>query len=198
MQQPKAPMNFSPFFTRPLQTGQQAMIEAVLSRFPEHILSLMLEHGIKIVPLLEAEQYLHASAALQKRGINVDAWPIAPAGLFVCEERTLYLRNMEEITIGHEIGHAVDLCLGNGVYRSSYDVRIRRAFADTREFVNPYSATGLDEFMAEGIRHYYEFNSSTSPWPKATRQRLQERTPELFTIIEEFFTPPAVPAAIAC
>ena len=75
--------------------------------------------------LRPGEPYRAASAALARLGIDVDAWPAPPAGLFVVEERTLYLRSRGAMTVAHEFGHALDCALGGGVYRSGVDPRVR-------------------------------------------------------------------------
>ena len=97
---------------------------------------------------------------------------LPPAGLFVVEERTVYLRSTSAMTVAHEFGHALDCALGDGVYRSGYDPQIRAAFAGASAFVTPYAATGLDEYFAESLRAYVGANDGASPWPKATRARL--------------------------
>ena len=91
------------------------------------------------------------------------------------------------MTVAHEFGHALDCALGGGVYRSGYDLRIRRAFAQARDFVTPYAATGLDEYFAESLRAYVEVNDAHSPWPKATRSRLAAVDPAMHAVIEELF-----------
>jgi hypothetical protein len=120
-------------------------------------------------------------------GVDVDAWPVPPAGLFVVEERAVYLRSASPMTVAHEFGHALDCALGGGVYRSGYDVEIRRAFAEAKEFVTPYAATGLDEYFAESVRAYVDVNDPKSPWPRATRGRLAELDPRMFREIASIF-----------
>jgi hypothetical protein len=91
------------------------------------------------------------------------------------------------MTIAHEFAHGLDCALGGGVYRSGYDVAIRRAFASAREFVTPYAATGLDEYFAESMRAYVEVNDEQSPWPKATRARLREIDRPMADLIDRLF-----------
>ena len=104
------------------------------------------------------ELYREASHALARLGIDVDAWPAPPAGLFVVEERALYLRSRSPMTVAHEFGHALDCALGGGVYRSGIDPQIRALFASAMSFVTPYAATGVDEYFAESLRAYVEAN----------------------------------------
>lgn len=139
----------------------------------------------KIVTLAPGERYLEASGALSRLAINVDAWPSPPAGLFVVEERTIYLRSLSTMTVVHEYGHALDCALGGGIYQSGIDVNLRTEFADASAFVTPYAATGLDEYFAEGFRAYCEANDPQSTWPRATRQRLQTCAPALAAYFDQ-------------
>ncbi len=171
--------------------GSPAMVRAVaaaLARFGEGALAFAHERGIRIVPLSPAQRYRDASMALRRLGADVDAWPVPPAGLFVVEERTVYLRSATPMTVAHEFAHGLDCALGEGVYRSGYDAAIRTAFAHARSFVTPYAATGLDEYFAESLRAYVEVNDAHSPWPKATRERLCSLDPLMYAVIHEFFT----------
>jgi len=52
-----------------------------------------------------AARYCDVSPALQRLGVDVDAWPVPQAGLFVVEERTVFLRSRSPMTIGHEVAH---------------------------------------------------------------------------------------------
>src|SRR5579862_9839702 len=109
---------------------------------------------IRIVLLRDGELYANASIALARLGIDVDAWPAPPAGLFVVEERSLYLRSRSPMTVAHEFGHALDCALGGGVYRSGVDPRVRSLYANASAFVTPYAASGIDEYFAESLRAY--------------------------------------------
>jgi hypothetical protein len=80
---------------------------------------------------------------------------------------------------------------------SGVDTNIRAAFARARSFITPYAASGIDEYMAEGARAYVEINDGSSPWPKATRERLKSIDPAMYDIIERIFTPPVVACPIA-
>ncbi len=175
-----------------------ASIATVLARFGEPALAYAAQNGIRILPLLRRQRYRDASAALRRLGVDVDAWPVPPAGLFVVEERTVYLRAPTAMTVAHEFGHALDCALGGGVYRSGYDTTIRSAFARARAFVTPYAATGLDEYFAEAVRAHVEINDPESPWPKATRERLRTVDWRMASFVETLFaevlTVPAVRA----
>jgi hypothetical protein len=119
-------------------------VREVLDHLPCAAIEIMERNDIRARVLDAGERYLHASDALQRLGVDVDA----PAGLFVVEERTLYFRSTTPMTVAHELGHALDCALGGGVYRSSYDPDIRKAFGRETDFVTPYAAVGLDEFFA--------------------------------------------------
>jgi hypothetical protein len=121
---------------------------STLQRYPRRIIELLVKNSTRIVPLLETQRYSDVSGALRRMRVDVDGWPVPPAGLFVIEERTMYVRSLSPMTIAHELGHALDCALGGGIYYSGISSRIRRAFAGAREFVTVYSATGLDEYFA--------------------------------------------------
>ncbi len=162
-------------------------IARTLAHFGRPALEYAARRNVRIVPLDPVQRYCDASAALRRLSVDVDAWPVPPAGLFVVEERTVYLRSASPMTVAHEFGHALDCALGSGVYRSGYDLEIRRAFANANEFVTPYAATGLDEYFAECLRAYVEVNDSASPWPKATRARLETLDPHMAALIDALF-----------
>jgi hypothetical protein len=163
------------------------LIEATLERFGAGALRFALERGTRIAPLRGGERYDQASPALARLCIDVDAWPAPPAGLFVVEERTVYLRSRSAMTVAHEFGHALDCALGGGVYRSGICPKLRELFAGARRFVTPYAATGIDEYLAEAMRAYVEVNDVTSHWPRATKARLRRIDPRLYAYVERLF-----------
>jgi hypothetical protein len=164
-----------------------ADIARTLARFGDGALRYAAARDVRIVPLESAQRYCDASAALRRLNVDVDVWPVPPAGLFVVEERTIYLRSASPMTVAHEFGHALDCALGSGVYRSGYDLGIRNAFNAARAFVTPYAATGLDEYFAECLRAYVGVNDPRSPWPKATRARLRAADPAMEALVDELF-----------
>jgi hypothetical protein len=162
-------------------------VAAALAPFGDAALAFAADRNVRIVALPRRQRYCDASTSLRRLGVDVDAWPVPPAGLFVVEERTVYLRSATPMTVAHEFGHALDCALGGGVYRSSYDLAVRHAFANAREFVTPYAATGLDEYFAESMRAYVEVNDPASPWPKATRAALLAADPAMFEFVQTLF-----------
>ncbi len=159
-----------------------------LSAYPMLLLERLVAVGCRVRPLAQYERYRDVSPALRRLGVDVDTWPVPPAGLFVVEERGVYLRSLSAMTIGHEVAHAIDCALGDGIYRSGYDPQIRAAFAAARSFVTPYAASGLDEYFAECVRAYGDvFNDANSPWPPATRERLRVCDPAMHAIVAEIF-----------
>lgn len=174
----------------PMSAENRFIVCEALSQFSTVLLQRTLDAGCRIRLLEERERYCDASAALRRLGVNVDGWPVPPAGLFVVEERTVYLRSLSPMTIGHEFGHAIDCALGGGVYRSGYDAAIRAAFSAACSFVTPYAASGLDEYMAECLRAYAGLNDEHSPWPPATRARLQQCDSTMYELIAELFSAP--------
>lgn len=163
-------------------------IGEVLERFGAPILSLCANARVTIHALAEGERYDGASPALKRLGVDVDAWPAPPAGLFVVEERRVYLRSRSAMTIAHEFAHAIDCALGGGIYRSSTDPEIRAAFSSATSFVTPYAATAIDEYFAECVRAYVEANDAASFWPRATRERLRRVDPVMASIVASIFT----------
>jgi hypothetical protein len=169
--------------SRPIESS---VLETLL-RFGAGALSYALRGGVRVTLLRPSEPYRAASPALARLGIDVDRWPAPPAGLFVVEERALYLRSRSPMTVAHEFGHALDCALGGGVYRSGIDPRIRAFFANARSFVTPYAATGIDEYFAESLRAYVEANDPSSPWPRATRARLRQSDPAMYEFVDQLF-----------
>jgi hypothetical protein len=166
--------------------AEMAVIEALL-RFGRGALAYAARNRIRVRLLRSGELYREASQALARLGIDVDAWPAPPAGLFVVEERALYLRSRSPMTVAHEFGHALDCALGGGVYRSGIDPQVRALFTNAVRFVTPYAATGVDEYFAESLRAYVEVNDPASPWPRATRARLRHADPGMHEFVELLF-----------
>jgi hypothetical protein len=169
------------------ESARCTSILETLARFGPKAIAFALSHGTRIVPLAHAQRYDEASSALKRLGVDVDAWPAPPAGLFVVEERTVYLRSHSAMTVAHEFGHALDCALGGGVYRSSIDPRLRRLFAAATAYVTPYAATGTDEYFAESVRAYVEANDPASFWPRATRVRLRRIDPQMYDYVDDLF-----------
>jgi hypothetical protein len=166
--------------------AEKAVVDTLV-RFGRGALVYAVRSRIRVMLLRTGELYREASHALARLGIDVDAWPAPPAGLFVVEERALYLRSRSPMTVAHEFGHALDCALGGGVYRSGIDPQLRALFAAATGFVTPYAATGVDEYFAESLRAYVEANDIASPWPRATRARLRHADPSMFEFVELLF-----------
>jgi hypothetical protein len=164
-----------------------AVILRTLCRFGLPALRFAHRSGMRIIALSPKQRYDDASAALKRLCVDVDAWPAPPAGLFVVEERAVYLRSHSPMTVAHEFGHALDCALGGGVYRSSIDPQLRRLFAAAKAFITPYAATGTDEYFAESVRAYVEANDPASFWPRATRSRLRRIDPQMYEYVADLF-----------
>ncbi|HEY9179370.1 MAG TPA: hypothetical protein VIO32_01545 [Candidatus Baltobacteraceae bacterium] len=169
------------------RTRCSAIIET-LNRFGPDAIAFAVRCGTRIVPLCAEQRYDEASTALKRLRVDVDAWPAPPAGLFVVEERTVYLRSHSAMTVAHEFGHALDCALGGGIYRSGVDPHLRRLFAAAAAFVTPYAATGADEYFAESVRAYVEINDPASFWPRATRARLRRVDPGMYAYVADLFS----------
>jgi hypothetical protein len=178
----------------------RAKIAATLAAYLPPVHELCANMNVHVHPLRAGQTYIHASPALRRLQIDVDAWPIPAAGLFVVEERTAYVRVLSPMVIAHEYAHAIDCALGGGVYLSTYDPAIRRAFSAAREFVTPYGACSLDEYWAESARaavsHRADVNDSGFPWPRATRGRLQGIDPVMLRIVDGHLRQPDGLAAV--
>jgi hypothetical protein len=174
--------------------GEHSEIVLTLSRFGNAALTYAARHGIRIIPLRCGERYNAASTALSRMQVDVDAWPAPPAGLFVVEERAVYLRSRSAMTVAHEFGHALDCALGGGIYRSGIDPVIRRLYAAATEYVTPYAATAIDEYFAEAVRAYVEVNDPVSFWPRATKARLRRVDPQMYEYVERLFQSAFTPA----
>lgn len=168
------------------RVSERAIVSA-LALFGAEPLRFALDGGVNVVPLPQGARYRELSRALARLGIDVDAWSAPPAGLFVVEERTVYVRSRSSMTMTHEFGHALDCVLGGGVHRSGIDPIIRSCYAAARGFVTPYAATGLDEYFAEALRAYVGANDPASAWPPVTRTRLAHIDPGLHAYIDDLF-----------
>jgi hypothetical protein len=158
---------------------------------PTPVLSFLVAAGCVVRVLPDGVRYRDASPALARLGVDVDAWPVPPAGLTVVEERTIYVRSADRMVVVHEVGHLVDLALGGGIYCSSQRDDVRAAFSAARQFVTPYAATGLDEYFAEGFRAACNANDDASPWPRVSPERLRDVDTVLASIMERIAADPA-------
>jgi len=70
----------------------RASVEHTLDRFGPGAARLAHDANMQIVVLGPRERYADRSRALRRLAAGVDEWPLPPAGLFVVEERTVYLR----------------------------------------------------------------------------------------------------------
>ncbi len=162
-------------------------IVATLAHFGTHAIRYAHDAGVRIVVLAPGAHYAECSPTLRRLAVGIDTWPAPPAGLFVVEERAIYLRSASPMTVAHEFGHALDCALGGGVYRSTSDPAIRMAFSRARRFVTPYAASAIDEYFAESMRAWVGVNDATSLWPQATRARLADADPTMYAIVESTF-----------
>ena len=135
---------------RATDPDDRAVVLSVLARYPAGTSELLQKARCSVYVLNKKEAYRTASAGLRRLGIDVDSWPAPPAGLFVVEERTVYIRSVSEMTIGHELGHAVDLALGEGAYLSGVDPEIRRAFSIGAPICYPLRRVGAGRILRGG------------------------------------------------
>lgn len=163
---------------------------AILKRHvPVGVLRFLKISGIRVRVLRARERYADASAALRYlENHGPDWWVVAPSGIFVCDERTLYVRNVTVHTTTHECMHALDLGLGGDQYLSSVDPTFRRIFKKARGFINAYAMSSPDEAFAESARALcHDANDADSFWPAATPERLQAADPDMYAYMREIF-----------
>lgn len=167
---------------------QDVDVKAILEQYyPAAALRCIEANGTTIVVLQPSQSFCEVSPALRRLAPGIDRWPIPPAGLFVIEERAIYLRSKSPMTICHEAGHALDSALGGGVYLSGIDPKIRRAFAAATAFVTPYAASACDEYFAESVRAWIGANDPHSLWPRVTKERLATVDPRMYRIVSDLF-----------
>lgn len=164
----------------------------LVAHVPAPVVSYLTASDCRIVVLADGQRYRDASPALARLGVDVDAWPVPPAGLTVVEERTIYVRSVDAMTVVHETGHLLDLALGSGVYYSACNDAFRRNFNAARSFVTPYAASGLDEYFAEAFRAACGANLAESPWPMVSPQRLSECDTALANLMALILTNPSI------
>jgi hypothetical protein len=84
-------------------------IDAVLDRFGAGALRVAADAGTRLVHLRGSERYCDRSALLRSLASSVDDWPVPPAGWFVVDERTIYLRSTSAMTVAHNFYAVVDV-----------------------------------------------------------------------------------------
>jgi hypothetical protein len=170
-----------------MMTSDAGVMAILRQYYPASALRCMESNGTKFVVLEPKQKFTDVSPLLRRIAPSIDSWPVPAAGLFVVEERTVYLRSTSPMTICHEAGHALDCALGGGVYLSGIEPKIWRAFAVATAFVTPYAASGCDEYAAECIRSWVGANDPHSLWPNVSRERLAQVDPTMFGIVSALF-----------
>lgn len=162
------------------------IIAATLTKYvPTRVIRFLSQNGARVRALKRGERYAEVSPALARMGFDVDGWPAPPAGLFVVDERTVYVRSRSAMTLVHECGHAADCCLGGGVYPSGTDATLRRLFTNAKQFVTRYAATSIDEYFAEAFRAMMEANDPASHWPRVSKARLKRADPDMYKYMSD-------------
>ena len=175
-------------FESPRRRPAEPAVVATLLLFGQGALAYAARRGIRILLLRPGELYREASAALARLGIDVDAWPAPPAGLFVVEERALYLRSRSPMTVAHEFGHALDCALGGGVYRSGIDPQVRALFANAQRLRDSLRGDRASTSTSPNrCAPTSKPTTAASPWPRATRARLRHIDPGMHDYVEMLF-----------
>lgn len=167
----------------------RTLIERWLEHMGPDVCDVLAGNGVAIRVLGSGQRFNDVSPALRRLGASVDRWPIPPVGLFIIEERSVILRSVSGMSFFHEVQHAIDLCLGGGVYRSGVDSRLRQRFSEARTFVTPYAASGCDEFWAECARCWWApiANDRHSFWPAVSRERLRHCDEQMYELVRCVF-----------
>lgn len=161
------------------------VIFRVCARIPTRLLAALCDFGGSIYILGPSGSYVRASKTLRDLNISPAYWGATPAALFVVAERTLYVHDVKDGVIAHEMGHMLDAFLGSGAYLSKSDGALRAAYNDARIFVSYYAACGADEWVAEGFRSMLGFELES--FPATSPERLKECSPYLFDLIDGAF-----------
>ena len=167
------------------------VVYRVFARIPTHLLAALRDFGGSIYALGRTGSYVRASKTLRDLKINPAYWGVTPSGMYIQAERTVYVHDVAEGVIAHEIGHMVDAFFGKGPYLSASDVTLRSAYDAARSFVSYYSACGIDEFVAEGFRSMLSFDLAA--FPPTSPERLKECSPYLYDLLDGIFTGRARP-----
>jgi hypothetical protein len=168
----------------------RTQIEDWLAHMGDDVCTVLAANNITITVLRNGQLYNDVSPTLRELKASVDSRPVAPAGLFIVQDRSIILRSANNMTFFHEVQHAIDLCLGAGGYRSFDDPQFRRRFADAPNFVTPYAAASIDEFWAESARSWWGAIANDhgfSIWPNVSRERLQAIDPQMYELVRWVF-----------
>jgi hypothetical protein len=179
-----------PLVARLLGRVPSKVLVAALAAFGVGALERAVDRGIRIAIVPAGRAFSQCSRSVAALVPHIDRWQAPPAGLFVLEERLVLLRQHAlRMAAAHEFAHAIDAVLAGQPrsYFSFESARVRQAFASASGFVNEYAAGGLDEFFAESVRAYVEVNDDRSAWLPLTRMDLWQRSPQMFSIIDELF-----------
>jgi len=162
------------------------VIAPTLSLFPLSLLRLCADHGTRIRVIGLGETFKSASLFISELCAEIDDWKHPPAGLFVVNEKTAYLRSVSPMTIAHEFGHAIDAARGGERYCSQYSHELRALFENAPGFVTPYAASRIDEYWAECMRAWVGVNDADCSWPDVSRSKLKKRDPDMYAHIKSF------------
>jgi hypothetical protein len=184
-------MRFDRSAVRMLRAGppgvREDLAQLLTQAVPPSILRFVAAYDVAIRPLFSNEDFPDVSPALSDVGF-LQAHPIQPPGLYVPEEKTLYLRSVSALVVGHELMHAVDDALGGTAYYSTRDVAIGRAFTRAKAFVTPYASEDVEEYFAECGRAMLGMNDpDLTSWPLVDEQRLRSVDPAMWRIMLELF-----------
>lgn len=164
----------------------------VIGLFPAHLRARVDAAGIRTVLIGVFEHYRDYSPLLART--DVDELDVPPAGMFLPQERALYVRVPTPMVVAHEYGHAIDFALGDGTKPwSECTPAVRRAYRSAlrgRGCINPYATTALEEYVAEGMRAMVGVCEDDHPWPPVSPELLREVDPTLYRLLERIWRPP--------
>jgi hypothetical protein len=166
----------------------------VIALYPAHLRARVDAAGIRTVLVSPYERYRDCSPLLARTG--VDELDVLPAGMFVAQERALYVAWPSPLVVAHEYAHAIDFALGQGTRSfSACTPAIRRAYRAAlrrKAFVTPYAASAPEEYVAEGMRAMVGVYEDDHPWPPVTPELLRDVDPALYLALARIWTPPAL------
>lgn len=157
-----------------------------LAKLPLGIVSQLVDHNMRFVALERGEEFIEASSTVRCWSEDMRAYVKDARGLFVHEDRTVYLRQVTPLNlIVHEAGHAIDMTLGVGLEsRSRRDPIIVGEFKRAQErnaFITPKAAEHVGEFFAEAVRAHAGVGEDVS------REKLFDLHPHTCVAIDRCF-----------
>jgi hypothetical protein len=117
----------------------------LLSFFGPEAVSRLDDFGLHVVVLKEGQKYSDVSAVNAADPFENDE---LVRGVYMPQERTIYLRNTSDGTVVHEVAHALDHAAGRKIESKA----MMTAFETAPAFISNYAKTSCAEWFAENVR----------------------------------------------